>query len=379
MKYFINQKGGVVLLATIIMLGVIALMAAGMSLMVSQDIHMTRRLGNVTKAYYIAEAGIEEAIAYHADPDNDGFSGARFSKDGEFFGEGLLSVSVNETDTPNLYQIVSVGNVGNTSRTIKVLVKDTTPPAISLEYAAVSGGKMQYWLRTNIDHHIHSNSTAYPTQFWHNWWPICVNYNSIYIGAFTNIDGIASACGEIYNLGNEVIEEYADQVELPPFGADFFNYYYTIAAGQGHVYNGNQSLPSLSNGVYYINGDVTLTGTWTFTGCIVATGNIQVNPGRDNRNGSITFLQMGSLPALMSINGDIGIYESTTVNGLVYAGGKVVVFDFLQDGPIDINGICISKGDMIISGFFATSSINYVAQNPPGLTPPSMEILCWSD
>ena len=82
----------------------------------------------------------------------------------------------------------------------------------------------------------------------------------------------------------------------------------------------------------------------------------------------------------MSVNGNIALYEPGTINGLVYAGRKVMIFDFFQDGPVVINGACISAGKMSIKGgIFNTSYINYVEQSPPGLDPPSLTILGWSD
>ena len=76
--------------------------------------------------------------------------------------------------------------------------------------------------------------------------------------------------------------------------------------------------------------------------------------------------QVGNYPALMSSGGGIWIGDPTTLNGLVYAYGDIETnSQTTVSEDITINGSIISQGSVTIAD---ETRLNYVMQNPPGLT-----------
>lgn len=375
-----NKKGAAFLTA-IILLGMVVIASAALSFMLLRDAFTAKRLKYSTQAYYLAEAGIEEAIAKLWDTGFD-TSGSPFISRTNL-GAGNITVTLNTTKwvSDNILLIISAGTVQGVSRTIKTEVKATIPT--SFNYAVLSSGKTFITQSSVINCGgaigIHSNSTA------RGGWFSASAIDVVGIFSHSWVYGNASAVGIVrerfhgHITGNKT--NHASAVSLPPFDTAFFNYYYNLANASSDVYtpaDGTQNFTTNlapANGVIYVNGNVSLEGDITVAGCIVATGDIQVNY---LTRGTVTQTQVGNLPALMSRGGGIWIWDPTTLNGLVYATGNITIFSLLGDvGDITINGSIISGGDVTISNM---TTLNYTKQNPPGLaTTPVGWILNWNE
>jgi Tfp pilus assembly protein PilX len=118
-KSFINQKGQVLIIVIAI---IAALTVYGVSLLKLTDpeLKISKRQINSTKAFYIAEAGIERAL--HNIKENGGISGFSFVE-GNPFGGGTYTISLVATLADNEWTIKSVGNYDNSTRSIQVDVK----------------------------------------------------------------------------------------------------------------------------------------------------------------------------------------------------------------------------------------------------------------
>ncbi len=203
------------------------------------------------------------------------------------------------------------------------------------------------------------------------------------------IVGDASACGTISTTdgdGNVVgfitgtPEENSDYIEPPPFDDSFFAHYYSVAK----TYSGNQiftsnPFASIPNKVIYVTGQVTLRGTWTMTGCIIATSKIVINdtaPG-----GKITQQKAADpiepakdLPAFLSKNNNIEIYDPTTINGVVYAKGRIIV-----NSSHGLTGNTVIYGSVYAEqriNFNAKIDLHYEEPSVAGFSP--LEIESWS-
>src|SRR5690554_4732512 len=113
-----NEKGGVLVLTlmTTIVLSVLGLAMLPLTVMEYKSSH---HFSDFEKAYYIAEAGIEEAIAELNH--NWDYSGTP-SKN---LGDGQYDITVNGTG--NSRSIIASGKIGNIKRTIEANIEKPAP------------------------------------------------------------------------------------------------------------------------------------------------------------------------------------------------------------------------------------------------------------
>ncbi len=373
------NKNGVAFLTTIILLGIAVIASAALSFMLLKDAFTVKRLKASTQAYYLAEAGIEEAVQ---DLWDNNFDTSRFPII-RTLGGGSISANLNTSKwmSDNILLITSTGTIRGITRTIKTEVKANIPP--SFNYVILSNGKTLVTqgstVNCNTSIGVHSNSSA---------WGGLFTTSAVDVFGLIRpctVNGNASAVGRARErlqgtiTGTDLDNQPA--VSLPSFDATFFDYYINQASASGDVYtppSGTQHFSTNlnpANGVIYVNGNVSLEGNITINGCIIATGNILVN---SITSGTVIQNQVDNLPALMSRGGWIWICDPTTLNGLVYASGAIVTFSlFGEFGNININGTVMSQGDITLAD---KATINYIKQNPPGLgTNPVGWILNWQE
>ncbi len=124
---------------------------------------------------------------------------------------------------------------------------------------------------------------------------------------------------------------------------------FAIAQANGQVYSGsrlwNHSFAP-QGGVVWVNGSIQLTGSGTFTGAFIATGDIDMGAG-------ISIAKVSNFPAVASMAGDITL-KGNTVTGLIYArAGNIDV----QSSNFTINGSVICSGNVTGRGGW---TLNYV-------------------
>jgi len=380
MKNAAPDKKGIAFLTTIILLGLTVVASAALSMMLLRDAYDVKRLKYSSQAYYLAEAGIEEAIAALW---ANNFSSANFPIIRNL-GEGSINVTLNNSKwaSDKILLISSAAVVNGVSRTVKTEVKSNVVPGF--DYAVLSNGKVLVSqlaeVHCNTSKGAHSNSSAQggflsnsAVDVWGYLFP-CYIY------------GDASAVGNVRARYNGVISGSQDDgaagVSLPPLDTDFFNYYFNQANASGDVYTpsgGTQYFDGVTlspgNGVVYVNGNVNIKHDVTINGCLVATGDIWINFWTE---GTVTQNQVGGMPAMMSRGGDITVWDPATLNGLLYAAGDIKFRSLAGAfGDIFINGSIVCGGDAVLKDM---AYLNYVKQNPPGLgSDPIGWILNWNE
>lgn len=355
---------------TIILLSIIVLICAGVFIMLLRGAYDVNRIRYGAQAYFLAEAGVEEAIKKM---NEEGFSPSGYPKSNQPLGSGTYSVSIrtNTTDASRKL-ITSTGTVKSVSRTIYVQVYNTTPAAF--DYAALGVGKLTVSGGSVVSDTtavtVHSNSPA--------------SNDALTVGSKHDgsglIEGNGSACGGITVYPNGSVTgstlPNSSYVAPPPFDDSFFHYYYNLAFADHKTYSGNKTftgdpLAGTANHVVYVDGQAILEGSWTMTGCVVATQKIIINK---TSGGHITQHQYQNLPAFMSRK-DVEIYGPTDIEGLVYA-----------DGWIDVNATGVTT---IYGSLYGTNWVNlesetrlhYRRPNPPGLPSGTVAVtvLSWSE
>lgn len=376
-----NGRKGIVFFTTLVLLTMIVFICSAIAIVILRDAYTTKRMKYNMQAYFLAEAGIEQALkeVYN----NFDYVPSGLSTN---LGNGsyLIAITTYALD-PSRKLISSTGTVKGVPRTIKVQVKYTGPEAFN--YPAMGGGKL-----TISGDSIISNSG-----------PISVHSNSpgnkaVEVGDANKtgtVIGNASACGtvSVHPTNGTVTGAITDKnsvppasyVELPPFDDNFFQYYYNLANADGKVYRPGWPLYTKiftsnpctgPNHVVYVDGHARIVGTWEMTGCIVATKKIIIN---QIASGRITQHQWQNLPAFMSKGQDVEIYDPTDIEGMVYANGFIWVDSIWGTyGPTTIYGTLYGKSWVNIKN---KTLLHYRRPNPPGLPAGTVAIkaLSWSD
>ncbi len=370
------NKKGIAFLTTVIILGIITLVCAGLTFVVINDAYSIKQLRYATQAFCLAEAGVEEAVRtlYDTGFDTSGYPMANIA-----LGNGTYSVALTNHPTDDLVLITSTGTVRGVSRTVEAMVRDNTIDAFT--YPVLCGGRL--FIAGGLALFGGANTQVYGGDVRSN----SANQNwAVYVGGLITsgyVDEDAYACGRIRRSWLGVINgdenPNSPAVEMPPFDASFFDYYKDLAQNGGLYYNGHKTFTAGTytpgNGVMFVNGNATVRGNVTINGCLVATGQIRVNPNFGNY--TFTQNQVGNLPALMTKGGNIGIYCPSTINGLIYTSNRITTFSLPVLGVIDIDGIVIGKGGVFL---YAVTQVDFVPQTVPGIpgTDSPVQIEAWS-
>jgi hypothetical protein len=136
--------------------------------------------------------------------------------------------------------------------------------------------------------------------------------------------------------------------------------YSNWAIAKGTVYNGNLIFSGthdtiIPGGVLWVNGSITVSGSFKVVGCIIATGDITFSG-----QGDLT--RAGNMPALVSVNGNITMSGAGKITGLIYAknGGLT------KSGSGEVVGSLICKGNFTKSGSWTTLTYTKFLPMPPG-------------
>jgi hypothetical protein len=149
----------------------------------------------------------------------------------------------------------------------------------------------------------------------------------------------------VINFAGTITERRVEAVPVMAMPTLDLTAYYNTAVANGQVY-GSATISSKLNwgaipgGVRWYNGTLTIknNGSVTYTGCVIATGNITVQ-------GGCTTTRAGSLPSLISRDGTITFNGTQQTTGLIYSKGDVTF-----NGSGYHNGTLIVGGNLTFNG-----------------------------
>lgn len=380
-----GMQAGSALIAVMGVVLLMALIAAGMVALGRQQVFTAEKMRDYVKAQMIAEAGVNDA--YNLMKTN---FAARMS-DSNFplkpFDGGTYDATVTPISS-NKANIASVGvyrsatcyakaNIEN----IPILTTNGTPPLTSPWAFGVFcngylgfNGSSTFRGSAHINNYFQGNGSV-------NWGtatnPIyfeCSGANGFSINGASTITGTIRAPD--INVNGTVTSAVEGPVPTISMPAIDLTPYYQIALANNQVFNsttinGTANYGAIPGGVRWYNGTLTVNGggKLTYTGCIIATGNMTLR-------GSTTQTRVGNLPAFVSRDGSIALNGAHTINGLVYAGG-----DMTFNGSGSIVGALMAGGNMTFNGA-ATLDVNYTYSNPNGplsSTADHVIITAWMD
>ncbi|MBN2302272.1 MAG: hypothetical protein JXN60_07145 [Lentisphaerae bacterium] len=193
--------------------------------------------------------------------------------------------------------------------------------------------------------------------------------DNIEIAPGTTVEGDAYAVGEIKDQGDiqGSVNPGAAPQDVPYLDV---NYYRNLAQNCGGVYINHSLLPpnaidydtgdpaNIGEDAYignaplkliFVEGDVLIKNGGIITGCIAATGDIDMQGGNVIHNGFIDPLSGKQLPSLMSFGGSVEVRAGQELYGMIYAVGDVMLNggDIVHGGII-CHGIVDARADWTV-------------------------------
>lgn len=369
-----QPKGFLVILAVIIVT-MLLLLAFYFLDFINTDIKITASHQLATKTYYLAEAGIHEAMwkltydpdwhnSFITDPDWQ----ASISRNGVFEASDSYSVSVRNTDLARAEIIATstIATVGQTSRrVVKTLVYKSLNPFLEelVSFYSMDSIKLRGSVLNINDSNLYS-------------------FDKMNLSFFStlNVDGDVSALGNIniawgsnINAGSIAAGNYPpmpEEVAMPEidFDSDNVNSYLSRA---DTVYTQSQfehlikDDPSLEfNGITYVQGNVNLNkgDSLVVNGILVMDGNFTIGSIGSpfwKANPTISINQIGGNPCGLLSKRSItfGDFSDTAnLNGLIYAGNTFKVSNSTYS--LTINGGVIAYS-IDLNSLWQPLTINY--------------------
>ncbi|MFQ5952877.1 MAG: hypothetical protein ACE5JK_05685 [Candidatus Omnitrophota bacterium] len=350
-----NQKG----VALVVVMAFVVLLVSSIIFlgnMLQQDVQLITKVKSKAQARYMAEAGINHAMAKLK---LDGFS-SRANFNGTM---DTGSYKVTFTESGGRHVVTSEGTVGGITESATIEAEDLTPSA--LYYVAGAGNNV--WINSfiaaaAITGDVHANSN--------------VNLSSGFLISWLTITGDVSASNEVW-LGNRhnesdwfdshvvingvagesaVVTEGADVIFFPNFN---FKAYEEAAIDSGDYYSTSQIFTGVTlspaNGIVYVKGGATFEGTCTLNGGIVA--------NRIIVNGTLNQVKSGYRNVIIARKKDIKVSgRLATEEAIVYATRDILATQSGAD--IDVNGIMMAGRDIYLWNFLTLIDYNYIETNP---------------
>lgn len=382
---FSNQKG-MALLTTLIFVFVLVSLGVALLTMTSNDTKLSTLQRESTRAFYLAETGIEKAIWYlnFSSENSEGLSWrGTLHEEGEssteYFNTHFEADEVDE-DGLTIATLVSAGIVDDGSqfnkgtRTIEVkLIKGViTSPGMTYNHAILTDGDMTLNGGISISGDIHAN------------------------GFLTNNGTIDFAAGgkataEVGTNDSDFCTVNGAYITLPEIDWGYFERkvnpdYPDIHEGEylsseGIYYGTDTSVefntPDELVGIHYVDGDVTiktelkLTNATIFaTGTITVLGNGDVTLGNEIEEHPLALIAKGNITIGGSVHGE-GIIQSTEGS-------------FTSNGVVDINeGVIYAKDGIFNGGGGAEFNVKYptaLSKIPiPGIGVEAWKKLSWQE
>jgi hypothetical protein len=352
----VNNHKGLVLATAMCFLGLALLSIMLLISILQQDVQLIAKVKSKSQARYMAEAGINHALAKLK---LDGFS-SRADFNGSL---DTGSYKVVYSETGGRYVATSEGTVGGVTENAIVEVEDKTPSA--LYYVAGAGNDVwinSFLAEAVINGDIHANED--------------VNLRSGFLIAWLTITGDVSAThwvtlGIRHNQSDwfdlhvvingvagesAVVTEDADPIYFPKFDYDAYE---DAAVESGDYYSSDHTFTdqtlSPTNGIVYVDGIATFEGTCALNGGVIAKA-IRVN-------GTLTQIKSGYRNVIIARRRDIKVAgRLATEEAIVYANRDIIATQILAD--VDINGIMMAGRDIYFWNFLTRIDYNYVETHP---------------
>ena len=335
---FSNQKG-MVLLTTLIFVFILVTFAVALLTMTSNDTKLSTLQKESTRAFYLAETGIDKALWYLNTPVDYGGENkfnwrpvdhpTNPTSNTEYYQFTIIDIGVEDLDAiPPTYEtdrieITSVGTVkeGKYSagkRTVVVTAKIGISPSSNLSYNYAVFADLIIWLTGNmtINGNIHAN------------------------GDITSSANDPTVTGEQTIGGDE---------DFPEVNFEWYKEMVVNGEIDGVYYGDNTTkifnIDETISGIHFVDGDVEIPANVKLNisdGAILATGEI-----RSHGNAEITHTRSEDYtnPLALAAMGDITLGGTVAVQGIIQSKQDIKV-----NGTVDIEGGALFANNVDVLG-----------------------------
>lgn len=354
-KNLLSNQKGMALITTLIFVFVLVTFGVALLTMTSNDSRLSTLQKESTRAFYLAETGIEKALWYiNFSPENTaGLDWRRIPEvdepynDGtaeEYFQVWVTTDEEDDDDEATVIKFVSTGTVnkggeynkGSRSIEVKLIKGIAQSDSLSYNYAILTDNDMTINGNIYVNGDIHSNGDI-----------------TVAGVAFDMTNGTASASEDIYGFPEGLSNQPTQPIPIVDF-----DYYKAIAEGDGGVYYSDSKIFNTNEtitGIHFIDGDVWIkppcseliiqNGAIFATGKIIVDGNVEVfiehSDGYDN-------------PLSLIAQGEI------IIGGTVHGEGVIQTDStFTLNGTINIEVGCVVAEDGIFNGGGGDMNIVY--------------------
>jgi len=268
-KNLLSNQKGMALLTTLIFVFILVTFAVALLTMTSNDTKLSTLQRESTRAFYLAETGIEKAMWYLNTPVDLGGKGLMWTDPSYHDGTPteFYDVSISYVPgPPEIKTLISTGNVreggeyNKGTRKIEVKLEKGVAPSGGLNYthAIFTNNDMTINGSVSVKGNIHSNED--------------LNVNGT---TFELLNGIATAVGtNDYGDGDQPEQDY------PAIAWDYFQGLAEGGIDGGHYYPGDytfEGADTILTGIHFIDGDVIIKNNiFLINATIMATGSIDV-------------------------------------------------------------------------------------------------------
>ncbi|MBU4349164.1 hypothetical protein KJ599_02455 [bacterium] len=306
-KSILSNQKGMALLTTLIFVFILVTFAVALLTMTSNDTKLSTLQRDSTKAFYLAETGIDKALWYLNTFIDNGGKGLDWpTDDGVEITEGTSveyyeaivkyePIGQNEIISIVSTGVVKEGTYSSGKRKIKVIAKKEISPSYSLAYNYAIFAELIVTLigSLTVVGDIHSNGIIDGS----------VNIKDIY--------------GEITTGGNEL------------YPIIKFDYYKQLAIKNGTYYGDNTSkifnINETITGIHFIDGDVEIKGNTILnihngaifaTGKIVSRGTTEIHHTKDETYDN---------PLALVAQGDIDLGGNVFIQGVIQSNSTITI------------------------------------------------------
>ena len=361
-RFLLSNQKGMALLTTLIFVFILVTFAVALLTMTSNDLKLSTLQRDSTRAFYLAEMGIEKALWYLNTPVYLGGKDKYYWRP-TLFKEELTSLEYYEisienkgVDSPpekptDTIEITSVGTVkegkysaGKRTVVVTAIIGISPTSDVSYDHAIFTDNSMTLNGGISIDGSIHSNGALTNN------------------GTLSLINGSATAVGDIINMelfGGKSVGENGrldfPKIDWPHFESlaksadvdlddEIFGHYY--GEDTTVVFNTDNEL----EGIHFIDGDVKIQASLILNNAtIFATGTIDVIG-----SGDVYLDNDISNPLALIAKGDITIGGSVHGEGIIQSDSKVTI-----NGNVNIEIGAIYAVDGVLNGGGGTINVVY--------------------
>jgi len=378
--FFLNNQKGMALITTLIFIFVLVSFSVALLVMTSNESKLSTLHRESTRAFYLAETGVDKALWYLNTPIDQGGNGINWRTIDEI-GDPVPFIYPSETaieyykftvltdplstGDPEIIAIKSTGKVlgggeyDKGTRVVEVKLEEgiAYSEGAVYNYALMTYGEdsdLTFHGHVEIEGDIHSNGDITGD----GWDPD------------KDVDGDVTYTGDSNVTGTNV----EDLDKLQAFPAISWDYYLKNAAQVYDEYTAYEiggSEPLV--GIHYFKGDVTIKNDLLVVGTIVVEGTITVSGNPD-----ITLVHTENISLVMVASGNITLSGNVDLQGIIHTEGKITL-----NGNTTVDEGAILAEDGVVNGKAAKTKIVYDIENQdqpvPGTGIPVWKIASWQE